>query len=171
MDLFGVGAAELLVIGFFLLIVAGPKRSAEWARQAGEYLGQLRQLWQRMMDDLRNEMGDDANELLNTAQEIQRTATDFRQQTSPRNIAGQAIKMVESNTKPREFKPLTPANNDHAEATPETAPAATDNERYAAWLPSSQLRSTPQPESTAADASPSPSAESDDDSPSEASET
>lgn len=131
MDIFGVGAAEILIVALLTLIVAGPKRSAEWARQAGVWLGQLREMWGRMMDDLRNEVGEDADEILKTADEFRRTATDFRQQTSVRNLAGRAMNLAETSTKKKE-----------GAATANTTGSADDNgsngiddaTRYGAWV-------------------------------------
>jgi Sec-independent protein translocase protein TatA len=125
MDIFGIGTAEILVIVLLTLIVAGPKRSVEWARQAGVWIGQLRDLWQRMMEDLRNEVGDDADEILRTADEFRQTATDFRQQTSVRNLAGRALNMAES-SKPKRTKPT--ASNAAANGS-----ASNDTSRYNAW--------------------------------------
>lgn len=126
MDIFGIGAAELIIVALLTLIVAGPKRSAEWARQAGVWLGQLRDLWQRMMADLREEIGDDADEILKTAEEFSRTTNDFRQQTSVRNLAGRAMNMAESSARK---KPTS-----SAEPTAASQNGTDNSDRYNAWV-------------------------------------
>jgi len=131
MEIFGVGAAEILVVALLLLIVAGPKRSAEWAREAGRYVSQIRMIWQRMMQDLRDEIGEDANEIIKTAQQIQKTALDVKKVTSPKKIAETTVKLAEH------------ADQKHREAATESAngngsaPRATDYKRYGAWQPKS----------------------------------
>ncbi|HKE99457.1 MAG TPA: Sec-independent protein translocase protein TatB [Actinomycetes bacterium] len=50
-----IGFGELLVIILVCLVVFGPERLPEVARQLGRFVGQLRVTTQRMLDDLRNE--------------------------------------------------------------------------------------------------------------------
>lgn len=123
MDILGIGAAEILLIGLLLMIVAGPKRSAEWARLAGEQLYKLRQIWSRMMQDLRNELGDDADVFVRTAQDIQRTTSDLRSTTSTRNIVGKAMQASENMaTRQKNAQPDAPKQED-----------TTTESRYSAW--------------------------------------
>jgi Sec-independent protein translocase protein TatA len=133
MEIFGVGAAEILVIALLLLIVAGPKRSAEWAREAGRYVSQIRTIWQRMMQDLRNEIGDDADEIVKTAQQIRKTAFDVKKATSPKKIAETTVKLAEHVERKNRDVP-TDATNGNGSTAPVTI---TDSERYSAWQPKS----------------------------------
>lgn len=55
--MFGVGLPEFLVIFVVAILVFGPDRLPEFARQAGRFLRQVRQFTQAARDDLRNELG------------------------------------------------------------------------------------------------------------------
>lgn len=55
--MFGIGLPELLVIGVVAVLVFGPDRLPEFARQAGRFLRQVRQFTQAARDDLRSELG------------------------------------------------------------------------------------------------------------------
>ncbi len=126
MDILGVGAAELLLIGLLILIVAGPKRSVEWARIAGEYVYKLRQMWQKMMQDLRSEMGEDADVFVRTAEEIQRTTSSVRNATSPRNVVGKALQASETLAAQKQ------RTNPQPDA-PKQENGVAEASRYAAW--------------------------------------
>ena len=53
----GIGFAEFLVIGVVALVVFGPDRLPEFARQAGRLVRQVRQMSRQARDDIRNELG------------------------------------------------------------------------------------------------------------------
>lgn len=55
--MFGVGLPEFLVIFVVAVVVFGPDRLPEFARQAGRFLRQVRQFTQAARDDLRSELG------------------------------------------------------------------------------------------------------------------
>ena len=55
--MFGIGFGEFLVIGVVALVVFGPDRLPEFARQAGRFVRQLRQFSQQARDDIRSELG------------------------------------------------------------------------------------------------------------------
>jgi sec-independent protein translocase protein TatB len=55
--MFGVGLPELAVILVVGIIVFGPDRLPEYARQAGRMVRQLRTFAQSAQNDLRNELG------------------------------------------------------------------------------------------------------------------
>jgi sec-independent protein translocase protein TatB len=54
---FGVGLPEFLVIFVVAVLVFGPDRLPDFARQAGRFLRQVRAFTQSARDDLRNELG------------------------------------------------------------------------------------------------------------------
>ena len=55
--MFGVGLPEMAVILVVALLVFGPDRLPEFARQAGRMLRQVKQFSQNARDDLRSELG------------------------------------------------------------------------------------------------------------------
>ena len=55
--MFGIGLPELAVIIVVAVLVFGPDRLPEFARQAGRLVRQLRQFTQSARDDIRKELG------------------------------------------------------------------------------------------------------------------
>jgi len=54
---FGIGLPELMVIAIVAVVVFGPERIPEYARQAGRLVRQLRNLAQSAQTQLRDELG------------------------------------------------------------------------------------------------------------------
>ena len=55
--MFGIGVAEFMVILVVALLVFGPDRLPEFARQAGRMVRQVKQFSQAARDDIRSELG------------------------------------------------------------------------------------------------------------------
>ena len=55
--MFGIGLPEFAVIFVVAIVVFGPDRMPEFARQAGRLVRQVRQFSQAARDDIRNELG------------------------------------------------------------------------------------------------------------------
>jgi sec-independent protein translocase protein TatB len=55
--MFGVGLPEMAVILLVAIIVFGPDKLPDYARQAGRMVRQLRRFAQSAQEDLRNELG------------------------------------------------------------------------------------------------------------------
>ncbi len=53
----GIGFAEFLVIGVVALLVFGPDRLPDFARQAGQMVRQVRMLSRQARDQIRSELG------------------------------------------------------------------------------------------------------------------
>jgi len=60
---FGVGLEELFVIAFVAILVVGPDKLPDLARQAGRMARQLRNLTNAARDELREELGPDYADL------------------------------------------------------------------------------------------------------------
>ena len=61
--MFGVGLPELAVIAFVAVLVVGPEKIPDLAKQAGRMLRQLRNLANVARDELRDELGPDYADL------------------------------------------------------------------------------------------------------------
>ncbi|MDQ3616289.1 MAG: sec-independent translocase [Actinomycetota bacterium] len=59
----GVGLPEFLVIFVVAVVVFGPDRLPEFARQAGRFLHQVKQFTTNARDDIRKELGPDFADL------------------------------------------------------------------------------------------------------------
>ncbi len=55
--MFGVGLPEMAVIGVVALLIFGPDRLPEFAKQAGRMVRQIKQFSQSARDDIRAELG------------------------------------------------------------------------------------------------------------------
>ena len=55
--MFGVGLPELAVIAFVAVLVFGPDKLPDFARQAGRFVRQLRTFAHQARDELREELG------------------------------------------------------------------------------------------------------------------
>lgn len=129
MDIFGIGAAELVIICLVILIVAGPKRSALWARQAGTYFRQFRLAWQEMMRDMQDQMGEETKEIVRAAQDLRNEVNQIRRVADPQQILGKS--MMNEIKSPRQLS--APRTNNGA-----TNESSDNGSRYGAWqFPSS----------------------------------
>lgn len=61
--MFGVGLPEFTVIALVAVVVFGPDKLPEFARQAGRFLHRLKVFATGARDDLRNELGPDFQDL------------------------------------------------------------------------------------------------------------
>ncbi len=61
--MFDVGLAELALIALVAVIVFGPDKVPDMARQAGRFLRQVKRFADSTRDDLRNELGPDFADL------------------------------------------------------------------------------------------------------------
>lgn len=61
--MFGVGLTEMVVIAFVAVLVLGPDKLPQLARQGGQMLRRARQIAHNARDELRNELGPDYADL------------------------------------------------------------------------------------------------------------
>ena len=61
--MFGIGLPEMAVIALVAVLVFGPDRLPDLARQAGRFLRQMRNLANAARDDLRAELGPEFSDL------------------------------------------------------------------------------------------------------------
>lgn len=135
MDIFGIGAGEMVVIVLVIVIIAGPRRSAAWAREAGKYLRQFQVAWQKMWNDVKADLGPEGEEFVRTAQELRKTTADIRRVSSPTTLVRETMGMGDI-LDPAKIaaKAKTEADKTNgAEASlPENSPS---EDRYSAWKP------------------------------------
>ncbi len=145
--IFGVGLAEMLIIGLALFIVGGPKNSAKWARELGRMVRQVREAWAQVMADIEKEVGPEGKEIMDAARELGQGARDMRSMNPTRKMLGETMRMVESSVSLDEETPATPARPESpamptgtptgtpSGAPPADTPSAANGKKYAAWQP------------------------------------
>jgi sec-independent protein translocase protein TatB len=125
MDIFGIGILEMLIICLVIVIVAGPKRSAIWARQAGLYFRQFRLYVSQMMSEIEREVDPETRELMQVAREFRQTTKDIRQM--PRQVIGEIEETVRK----------MPSANSTSSATPPVQDTP-EPRTYTDWSPSNK---------------------------------
>jgi sec-independent protein translocase protein TatB len=89
---FGVGLSELAVIAFIAVLVFGPDKLPELARQAGAMLRRARRFANAARDELRNELGPEYADL---------ELTDLDPRAIVRRHIVEAMEDAETETTPR----------------------------------------------------------------------
>jgi Sec-independent protein translocase protein TatA len=136
--IFGVGLAEMLIVGLALFIIGGPKNTAKWARELGRYVRMARDMWHQVLADMENELGPEGKELMDAARELGQGARDVTRMNPTRQLMGETLRMVDA---PKDTPPALPATapaaTDAAAAAPSGNGSGTpsDDARYQAWTP------------------------------------
>lgn len=58
MEILGIGGLEIAAILIIMLVVAGPKRMAQWSYTLGKYIAVLRDMWSQAADQFQRELND-----------------------------------------------------------------------------------------------------------------
>jgi sec-independent protein translocase protein TatB len=150
MNVFGIGATELVIVLLIMLMVAGPKRMIRWAYVMGVYMGKLREMWQETAAVLKKELAEAGVE-----PDVVNTLGQMANPRARRSVVSNKLdklvdemkKPVEESLKPVEATlkevgttPLAPAatvaeTDTAAEGLIEDTPAPDSTERYDAWTP------------------------------------
>jgi len=77
MNFFNIGTAELLLIFIIALIVVGPRRLPEIARQLAKIINDLRRMSQEFTAEMARELNTPAKELTEMAQELKAPAKEL----------------------------------------------------------------------------------------------
>lgn len=139
--IFGVGITEMIIIALVLFVIGGPENTAKWARQAGRFVRQMREMWAEFMKDIESELGPEGKELMDVTRELGQGAADLRRSTSPRRLLSESARamdaLVRDDAPPA--RPAAPAPAAEPSALESPAPGGdTPTEaatRYRAWQP------------------------------------
>jgi len=102
---FGIGAPELVVIGIVAILVFGPEKLPEFARQAGRFLRTVRQMADNAKNDLGREFGQDFSDMdLRELDPREYVRKNLLEGGDPTNGAHD----VQSSPKPQRQRPLRP---------------------------------------------------------------
>jgi Sec-independent protein translocase protein TatA len=127
--IFGVGLAEMLIVGLALFIIGGPKNTAKWARDLGRMVRKVRETWSEIMAEMENELGPEGKEFMEVTRELSKGANDLRKFGSPqRRLLDQTMRVVDEATdiESVEKTPTSSSSNGNS---------AAQDSRYRAWLP------------------------------------
>lgn len=155
MNFLGVGPAEFGIILLIMLVVAGPKRMAQWAYILGQYMGKLRAMWEETAAVIKQELEQagvepevvdslqqwidprtrgKVNPLNKLTEEVTRPVKGALKpvQDAINEVGQTSIEAAESAPAPEQTESLETdsPDDDSADATPSTPG------RYDAWTPS-----------------------------------
>lgn len=120
--IFGVGLAEMLIIGLVLFIIGGPENSAKWARELGRFVRLARQEWAKIAAELESELGAEGREALDAMRELGQEVREVR--TLPQQVLREA--MLPEDAPASSEEQSAPAPSEDADDAPPV---------YTAWLP------------------------------------
>lgn len=141
--IFGVGLAELVIIGLVLFVIGGPENSAKWARELGRMVYKARKMWAEVMAQMEQELGPEGKELMDITREIGQGARELRQMSPTRRVLGETMRMVESSV---DVNRAGESQSDAAQAEPSSGSSpdaagtsgngkSEQRQKYGAWLP------------------------------------
>lgn len=140
--IFGVGLAEMLIIGLALFIIGGPENTAKWAREAGRIMRKVRRSWEEVMSEMERELGPDGKELMDATRELGRSAHELRTMSSPRRLMSETARLIDpppnatpkaGRSMPAESAPAASSNDGSGDGTGDGTES--NGSKYRAWLP------------------------------------
>lgn len=159
MNILGLGPAELVMILLIMLVVAGPKRMAQWAYVAGQLFAQVRVMWQDMMGIVQEELQEAGMEpeVMDTLRKLSSNTRSLRgasrqlTQSVNEQTRKQLDQMFTPDAKPAKQESPPPQSGGNGAAAPEAPaespleppaesppadpPADESPKRYDAWTP------------------------------------
>ena len=141
--IFGVGLAEMLIIGLALFVIGGPENTAKWARELGKMVYKGRKMWAELMAQMEKELGPEGKELVDVTRELGKGAREIRQMSPTKRVLGETMRMVESavDIEAVESGESQSGKSEAAPAGPPEPAGGTsgngqdDEKKYQAWLP------------------------------------
>ncbi len=144
--IFGVGVAEVVIVGLALFVIGGPKNTAKWAHQLGHMIYQVRQYWAQIMAEIEADIGPEGKEIVDAARELGKGAKQVSNMTPQKRLLGETMNAVkaavdvDANTKDVE-KPSNGAADQLSLDSQElnideiTEKPASSETKYTAWTP------------------------------------
>lgn len=132
--IFGVGLAEVIIIGLVLFIIGGPENTAKWARELGRMTRKARQAWADMMSEFEKDLGPEGKEILDATRELSQNVNDLRRMSSPRGMVTDSARLVNKTLSEVE-KSVTIEPVSDKPAAPESSSDPSEEKVYPAWLP------------------------------------
>lgn len=133
--IFGVGLAEMLIVGLALFIIGGPENTAKWARQMGRWVRQARQMWADVMAEMERELGPEGKEIMDTARDLSKGARDVRNMNPTRRMVSETSRMIQDAVDIRQADEPAPSS---VTKTADDTASNNGQKAYQAWLPPDQ---------------------------------
>ena len=139
--IFGVGLAEILIVGLALFVVGGPKNTAKWARDLGRMVRKAREAWAQVMAEMEAELGPEGKEIMDAARELGKGAREVAVMSPTKRLAGETLRLVESavdiedNTADVDAPPSGQADESAPPSPPGESDSSVNEPKYTAWVP------------------------------------
>lgn len=130
--IFGVGLAEIVLVGLVLFIIGGPKNTLVWARELGRWVRRVREEYSRVLASFEQELGSEGKEVLDAVRGIGQEVQDLRGIGSPQTMIRNTLRSeVLSGAEPTGVA----AKSAEASAAAVCDEAVGAGKVYPAWVP------------------------------------
>lgn len=132
--IFGIGIAEVIIVGLVLFIIGGPENTVKWAGQLGRWVGVIRAEFRQIWREIEADMDDETKEFV---QEMRQAANEVRSiQHTSRSMITESLQLVEGKEKSAGAASASPKTTPDASAGAAEGDAdGPGNKQYPAWLP------------------------------------